>query len=257
VEELYGRGRMRLLFWLTGVLANLGAMAVGVHGVGIGASGAIMGLIGLAAGWGQRDGTGAGRNVRNMMLKWAAYVMVFGYVIGADNAAHLIGFLAGGLAGFSLRPSALRRSERLWLQVLQALTGAGLALAMLVLCLVPPASAVQAQFEQHFVSPDEHENPYAFWLEICALERDGKVAEALARFQAMIPPEADLPEEALPSREQLRAACQSFETQREQCRKYRAEGVDALIPPGQPELDQLDRIDFERAMRSTCDWLGE
>ena len=39
------------LFALTGVLANIGSWAAGLYGVGIGASGGIMGLIGLALGF--------------------------------------------------------------------------------------------------------------------------------------------------------------------------------------------------------------
>jgi membrane associated rhomboid family serine protease len=44
VEELYGRLTLLLLFVVTGTLANLGSVAIGLGGVGIGASGGIMGL---------------------------------------------------------------------------------------------------------------------------------------------------------------------------------------------------------------------
>ncbi len=153
VEETFGRGRMLLLFLLTGIAANVGALAVGVYGIGIGASGAIMGLTGMAAGWGQRDGTSAGINVRNRMLKWAAYVMIFGYVIGADNAAHLFGFLAGGLFGFALPPEHLRRTERGWLRLMQAIIGAVVAIALVALCLWPPTSAIEAGIVHSYHDP--------------------------------------------------------------------------------------------------------
>jgi len=255
VEELFGRGRMLLFYLLTGVVANLGAIGVGVYGVGIGASGALMGLIGLAAGWGQRAGTTAGRSVRNRMLKWAVYVMIFGFVIRADNAAHLFGFLSGGLIGFAVRPEHLRRTERLWLQVLQSLLGAGATLALVALCMWPPASPVQAQFAR-IASPSEIENPYSALLEACALERDGKVTEALARLAAMFPPGVDLPEQARPTREQLHVYCQSIEAQSEQCRKFRAGGIEALYSPEQLPADEQQRLELDRNMRSTCDWLG-
>lgn len=257
VEELFGRGRMLLMYLLTGVVANLGALTVGVYGIGIGASGAIMGLTGMAAGWGQRDGTSTGLNVRNRMLKWAAYVMIFGYVIGADNAAHLFGFLAGGLFGFALPPEYLRRTERLWLQVVQALLGTAVAIALVVLCLVPPASSVQERFDRMFANPGELQNPYTLMVEVCALERDGKVAEALARLEELIPPDADLPAEVRPNREYLRRYCQTLDFQRDQCREFRAGGVDALYPPNTAPLDDLQRVEVERGMRSNCDWLGE
>jgi len=257
VEELFGRGRMLLLFLVTGIVANVGALAVGVYGVGIGASGALMGLVGLAAGWGQRDGTGAGLNVRNRMLKWAAYVMVFGFVIRADNAAHLFGFLAGGVFGFALPPRHLRRTERLWLQVVQALVGAAVAVALVMLCLVPPASPAQAAFDHMFGDPDGQQNPYALTNELCALERDGKVTQALARLEELIPPGVDLPEEERMDRDKLHSYCQRIEEFREQCRRFRAGGVDAVYPPDMEPLDDQQRTEAERDLRSTCDWLGE
>jgi hypothetical protein len=91
----------------TGVLASLGSTWVGRHGVGIGASGAIMGLVGVVAGHGHRLGTTIGRNDRNAMMKWIVYVLVFGYFIGADNVAHVVGLLSGLIIGYAARPAAL------------------------------------------------------------------------------------------------------------------------------------------------------
>lgn len=154
IEEIFGRGRLLLLFMITGLLAAFGSAAMGgglswivtgtfllgARGVSIGASGAIMGLIGLAAGWGQRDGTRIGRDTRNQMLKWCAYTLVFGLFIGADNAAHVVGFVAGGLIGLVVPPQAMRRSERLPVVVLQVALASLLALGSILLCLLPPAS---------------------------------------------------------------------------------------------------------------------
>jgi rhomboid protease GluP len=154
IEEIFGRGRMLLFFMVTGLLAALGSAAVGgglswvmtgtfligAHGVSIGASGAIMGLTGLAAGWGQRDGTRIGRDMRNQMLKWCAYTILFGLFIGADNAAHVVGFVTGGIIGLVVPPRAMRRSERLPVVVIEVALGSLLALSSIALCIVPPAS---------------------------------------------------------------------------------------------------------------------
>ena len=115
IEEILGRARFLFFFMLTGIVAALWSLVwrhyvTGVEGIGIGASGAIMGLVGLAAGWGQRDGTSIGRSIRNMMLKWGAYTVVFGFFLGADNAAHMAGFLFGGLLGFFALPRTRKRS---------------------------------------------------------------------------------------------------------------------------------------------------
>jgi rhomboid protease GluP len=109
LEETFGRARMLLLFMVTGVLGFVLCQLTGMRAVSAGASGAIMGLCGAAAGWGQRDGTSVGRNVRNQMLKWAAYTMIFGLVISANNTAHAGGFLSGAALGFLMPPRWLRR----------------------------------------------------------------------------------------------------------------------------------------------------
>jgi rhomboid protease GluP len=107
IEELFGRTRMVIFFMMTGVFANLVSI-FWIHGVGIGASGAIMGLVGVAAGWGQRDGTSIGMQVRNGMLKWGLYTMIFGFFIGANNVAHAAGFLSGAALGYLVMPGHRR-----------------------------------------------------------------------------------------------------------------------------------------------------
>jgi membrane associated rhomboid family serine protease/ribosomal protein L40E len=107
VEQIYGRAMMLTLFLVTGVLASLGSTWMSRYGVGIGASGAIMGLVGVVAGHGHRLGTTAGRLARNAMLKWSLYVFVFGYFLGADNVAHVLGLLAGLVIGYAMSPRVL------------------------------------------------------------------------------------------------------------------------------------------------------
>jgi rhomboid protease GluP len=103
IEQIFGRGRMLFLFMVTGIVGNVcSEMAMNV--LAIGASGAIMGLIGVAAGWGQRDGTRMGINVRDQMVKWLIYTVMFGFMIHADNAAHIGGFVSGALFGYLYKP---------------------------------------------------------------------------------------------------------------------------------------------------------
>jgi len=109
IEELYGRATMLALFIVTGALANLATLQVGPIGVGIGASGGVMGLTAAAAGCGHRAGTSYGRALRNAMLQWMAYTFFFGFVIHADNWAHLFGAIAGGAFGFAVKPQAWTR----------------------------------------------------------------------------------------------------------------------------------------------------
>jgi membrane associated rhomboid family serine protease len=145
VERAYGRANMLALFLITGALASLGSMQVG-GGIGIGASGAIMGLVGVVAGHGQRQGTRAGREERNAMLKWSLYVFVFGYFIGADNLAHAIGLAGGLVAGFAVRPAALRAPRwRVPVLVLGMLGVLGTA-ATVVAVMVPVSKPAEEVF---------------------------------------------------------------------------------------------------------------
>jgi rhomboid protease GluP len=141
IEDVFGRGRMLFLFMLTGIVGFAACQAVDMPAVSAGASGAIMGLTGAAAGWGQRDGTSVGKGVRNQMLKWAAYTMIFGVLVHANNIAHAAGFVSGGILGFFTPPRWLRRGLLRGSDVaVGALAVAALAVAF-ALVLRPPASS--------------------------------------------------------------------------------------------------------------------
>ena len=142
VEETFGKARTVFLYMATGILANLARVYLdGGFIPSAGASGALMGLIGTAAGWGQRDGTSVGRNVRDVMFRWSLYTMMFGFFIGADNIAHAAGFAFGFVFGYIMHPDWLRHGGNAGLSTLDKAMGlAGLAAAILsvVICLGPP-----------------------------------------------------------------------------------------------------------------------
>jgi rhomboid protease GluP len=141
IEDTFGRARMLFLFLFTGIVGFVACQAVGMMAVSAGASGAIMGLTGAAAGWGQRDGTGVGRGVRNLMLKWAAYTMIFGMFVHANNVAHAAGFASGAVMGYFMPPRWLRRGASRGYDGVVGLV-AVVALALTVfLVMRPPASS--------------------------------------------------------------------------------------------------------------------
>ena len=105
IEEIYSRSRMLIFFMVTGFAASAFSSWWHAKGfIGIGASGAIMGLAGVAAGWGQRDNSFRGRQIRNLTLQWLGYTVVFGMFVNGDNPAHISGFVLGGVLGFFLYP---------------------------------------------------------------------------------------------------------------------------------------------------------
>lgn len=97
LEPHYGSWRFLLLYLLAGI--GGWALSIPLHWthptVSAGASGAISGLIGAGAMSGHLIGGSQGRMVRDAMLRWAFILLVFGFFVGADNAAHGGGLVVG------------------------------------------------------------------------------------------------------------------------------------------------------------------
>lgn len=153
IEELYGKATTAGIFVISGVIAAYGSISLrSGGGVGIGASGALMGLIGLAAAYGHRAGRGRGHGLRDDMLKWSAYVFLFGFVVGADNWAHGFGFLVGAAFGLAVKPAWWTRRRWLPARILLGFIGAAGTIGALVLIFTrtpatPEERAAAAQTE--------------------------------------------------------------------------------------------------------------
>ncbi len=228
IEKTFGRARMLFLFMLTGIVANIGSGLIGLPGIAAGASGAIMGLIGLAAGWGQRDGTTIGRQMRNRMLKWALYTMAFGLFIGADNAAHGVGFAVGALIGYVL-PSKRRSASSFGVaDVLMGAVGAVAALASVYLAMVPPAFAhdwaAEWEAEDQVAAEGWTVEDQADWnaavREVCRELRSGDEISAEARLrEEMQRRNLAVPDAGAPL---ARTWCASYESMRTTCAQFRS-----------------------------------
>jgi rhomboid protease GluP len=98
VEEVYGSARYLFLYLATGAAGFLTSSVTGHFSVG--ASGALMGLIGVMLAITTRRGGAYMQMVRGQLLRWVVYILVFGILVrGVDNAAHLGGLAAGFLLG--------------------------------------------------------------------------------------------------------------------------------------------------------------
>jgi len=98
VEELYGSARYFFLFILTGAVGYVVSSLMG-H-LSVGASGSLLGLIGvlLAATTGRKNP--AAQALRSALIRWLVYIAVLGFMFsGTDNAAHLGGLASGYLLG--------------------------------------------------------------------------------------------------------------------------------------------------------------
>ena len=146
VEQLYGWRVLVATFLISAVGAGLLSVAVAATTNGetftIGASGGIMGLLGLLFLLGRVQGhdvpVGIAHAMRQYGLTYAAMVVVFGFIIpNVDNVAHVGGFITGALVGVVAPPLRgvggrdLRAVERIAVYLLFALAAAALVVAAL------------------------------------------------------------------------------------------------------------------------------
>ncbi|MBI3894828.1 MAG: rhomboid family intramembrane serine protease [Acidobacteria bacterium] len=98
VEEVYGSARYLFIYVLTG-MAGFVLSSFWLH-FSVGASGALMGLIGVMLAITTRRGGAYMQMVRSQLIRWVMYILFFGLLIpGIDNLAHLGGLGAGFLIG--------------------------------------------------------------------------------------------------------------------------------------------------------------
>lgn len=105
LEETYGSARYLFLYLVTGVLGFAWTTAWGVltgnfFGISIGASGSLMGLLGLAIAITTLRGGAYMQMLRGQLLRSFAVIIMLGLIVpGIDNAAHIGGFVSGFLLG--------------------------------------------------------------------------------------------------------------------------------------------------------------
>jgi rhomboid protease GluP len=121
LEDQIGKARLLVVITFTQLTAGLGTLLwyVGfLHAYGMstaGASGWVFGLIGFGIVYFRRTEAGWGTASGSVLLHWAIYALVFGLLVGANNAAHVGGLLGGLLLGLAPSPH-MRRPQwtRFW-----------------------------------------------------------------------------------------------------------------------------------------------
>jgi rhomboid protease GluP len=133
VEETFGTSRYLVVYFVSTITGYLASLWWSPRVLSIGASAAIMGLVGAMIAHSLRDRSSYGAAVRKMYTRWVIYILIFGLLpfFNIDNAAH-IGGLAGGFAvGYVAGTPGIRRSlEGSWR------VAAGVALAITVVAFV-------------------------------------------------------------------------------------------------------------------------
>lgn len=113
IGELYGPGRMVIIYVLAGVVGFVASSLagqfltnlpppLGAGGMTVGASASGFGLLGALLYYGNRSGS---RHIHAQAVSWATAAFVMGlFIRGIDNYAHAGGFLGGYLIGQALDP---------------------------------------------------------------------------------------------------------------------------------------------------------
>lgn len=130
VESLFSTTKFIVVYLVTGVVGFLASLWWSPRALSIGASGAILGLIGILIGASFHHG-GLGKDYRSMLWRWVIYILIFGLLpfFAVDNAAHIGGLVSGLILGFLVPEGEpeTRSSENLWntLAILSVLVIAG------------------------------------------------------------------------------------------------------------------------------------
>jgi rhomboid protease GluP len=226
IEELYGRPTALGLFIATGVLANLATLQVAPLAISVGASGGVMGLIGAAAAWGHRAGTGHGRALRDAMLKWIAYTFVFGFFFNADHWAHLFGAIGGAAFGLLVKPEVWMRRALIAVRVGAGLVGLAATVgAVAIICARDP-SPLPEEGDEDVYDPVAVATSY---VEACIQLHAGDARGAVARVRqgiAFYHVEAA----ALIDERTLAETCARIEQTRRDCRTEEGRRRRALEP---------------------------
>jgi rhomboid protease GluP len=98
VEEVYGGSRMLVIYFLS-TIGGFYLSALRSPADSVGASAALMGLMGAMIAYGMSSRSSIGTEIRSMYVRWVVIILVMGFVAQTrtDNWAH-IGGLATGFA---------------------------------------------------------------------------------------------------------------------------------------------------------------
>ncbi len=134
-ERLWGARQVFAVFTLTGIaggaLSSFWNLAVlGRFANSAGASGAICGILGLLLSAYYKNRYHVGEFLGAQLVRWAVMILVFGLVIGADNAADIGGMVAGAALGYFLPPTATTKTPGRDGKIWRGLTAASVVLVI-------------------------------------------------------------------------------------------------------------------------------
>jgi membrane associated rhomboid family serine protease len=142
LEDVLGRARFVALYLGSGLVGAGASFAFNQTTLGVGASGAIFGLLGaLVAFFFRRRQSGGSVPLQNLLLVLLLNLLIASQSRSIDNLAHIGGFLAG-LVAMGLYDAAGPRNRGLQAATLAVPFLAGVALAVLGVANYPPGSGL-------------------------------------------------------------------------------------------------------------------
>jgi len=120
VEDVFGTPRYWVIYLVCGLAGSMASQLTRPVNT-VGASGAIMGLIGLLMVHGFRRGNVLGQTMKSLVIRLAIYTAVLGIVLPIDHRNHIGGFACGALLALLVPHGDYRgRFGSLFWQVLSA-----------------------------------------------------------------------------------------------------------------------------------------
>jgi rhomboid protease GluP len=117
MEETFGTSRYLVVYFVSTITGYLASLWWAPAVPSIGASAAIMGLVGAMIANSVRDRSSYGAAVRKMYTRWVIYILLFGLLpfFNIDNAAHIGGLAGGFVVGYLAETPRMSRSlEGFW-----------------------------------------------------------------------------------------------------------------------------------------------
>jgi len=140
VESMFSAAKFIVFYLVSGVAGFLLSLWWSPFGMSVGASGAILGLIGVLIGVSFHHGH-LGKEYRGQLWRWVIYILIFGLFFAVDNAAHIGGLAMGMLLGYFVPEgeAETRAAQNLWnvLAVFSVIIIAG-SFALMALQLTQP-----------------------------------------------------------------------------------------------------------------------
>ncbi len=113
-EEIYGTKKFWVIYLSCGIVGSAFSQLPRLT-VTVGASGAIIGLMGLLLVYGWKYGGVLGQTLKSAMIRYGIYILVISFVLGSsmrmDHLGHLGGFLCGALMGLVVAPATIREKS--------------------------------------------------------------------------------------------------------------------------------------------------